>query len=68
MEYHKCLITAWKVYEVVTKLTKVEKDDGGTITMLSWNQTFSGLVFVKKNIPALKYDRDREIETVHAFI
>ena len=36
--------------------------------MSSWNQTFSGLVFVKKNIPALKYDRDREIETVHAFI
>ena len=68
MEYHKCLITVWKVYEVVTKLTKVGKDGGGTITMSSWNQTFSGLVFIEQNIPVLKYDRDKEIETVHAFI
>ena len=39
--------------------------------MLSLNQKISGLVFVKPNIPPLKYGRDMEIEastTVTEFI
>ena len=32
-DYQKCLITASKAHEVVTKITKVEKDGGGTINM-----------------------------------
>ena len=36
--------------------------------MWSWNQKISGLVFVKPNIPALKYGRDMEIEAANNFI
>ena len=32
-EYCKCLITASKAHEVVTKMTKVERDRDGTISM-----------------------------------
>ena len=61
-EYRKCLITASKAHEVVTKMTKVEKGGGGTVNMWSLNQKISGLVFVKRNIPALKHGSDTEIE------
>ena len=61
-EYRKCLVTASKSHEVVTKMTKVEKGGGGTVNMWSWNQKISGLVFVKPNIAALKYGTDRETE------
>ena len=67
-EYRKCLITASKAHEVVTKMTKVEKGGGGTVNMWSLNQKISGLVFVKPNIPALKYGRDMEIEAANTFI
>ena len=50
-----------KPHEAVTKMTKVEKGGGGTVYMWSFNQKISGLVFVKSNIPALKYGRDMEI-------
>ena len=63
-EYRKCLITASKAYEVVNKMTKVEKADGGTVNISSLNQKISGLVFVKPNIAAVKYGRDMEIEAV----
>ena len=59
--------TASKACEVVTKMTKVEKCGGGTGNMWSLNQTISGLVFVKPNIPALKYGRDIEIEVANTF-
>ena len=36
--------------------------------MWSLNQNISGLVFVKPNIPALKYGRDMEIEAANTFI
>ena len=36
-EYRKCLITASKAHEVVTKMTKVEKGGGGIISMWSLN-------------------------------
>ena len=68
LEYRKCLITASKAHELVTKMTKVEKGGGGTVSMWSLNQKMSGLVFVKSNIPALKYGRDIEIEAANAFI
>ena len=61
-EYRTCLITASKAHEVVIKMIKVEKGGGGTVNMWSLKQKISGLVFVKPNIPALKYDRDVEIE------
>ena len=32
-EYCKCLITASKAHEVVTKMTKVEKGGDGTVSM-----------------------------------
>ena len=32
-EYRKCLITASKAHEVVTKMTKVERGRDGTISM-----------------------------------
>ena len=32
-EYRKCLLTALKAHEVVTKLTIVEKDSSGTINI-----------------------------------
>ena len=59
--------TASKACEVVTKMIKVEKCGGGTGNMWSLNQTISGLVFVKPNIPALKYGRDMEIEVANTF-
>ena len=67
-EYRKWLITASKAHEVVTKTTKVEKGGGGTVNMWSLIQKISGLVFVKPNIPALKYGRDMEIEAANTFI
>ena len=36
--------------------------------MWSLDQIISGLVFVKSNIPALKYGRDKEIEAADTFI
>ena len=57
-EYSKCLITASKYHEAVTKLTKVEKGGGSTANRWSMNQNISGLVYVKLNITALKYGRD----------
>ena len=36
-EYRKCLITASKAHEVVTKMTKVERGGGGTVNMGSLN-------------------------------
>ena len=33
-EYRRCLITASKAHEVITKITKVEKGGGGRITGL----------------------------------
>ena len=60
--------TASKACEVVTKMIKVEKCGGGTGNMWSLNQRISGLVFVKPNIPALKYGRDMEIEASKIFI
>ena len=67
-EYRKCLITASKAHEVVTKMTKVEKGGGGTISMWSLNQKVSGLALVNPNIPALKYGRYNEIEAAITFI
>ena len=64
-EYCKCLITASKAHEVVTKMTKVEK--GGTINMRSLNQKISALGFVKLNIPGLKYGRDMEVGSENTF-
>ena len=67
-EYRKCLITLWKAHEVFTKMTKaVEKGGGGKVNMWSLNQKISGLVFVRPNIPALKYGRDMEIEAANTF-
>ena len=40
--------TTSKAYEVVTKMTKVEKGGGGTGNMWSLNQTISGLVFLNQ--------------------
>ena len=37
LEYRKCLITASKAHEVITKMTKVEKGGGGTGNMRSLN-------------------------------
>ena len=37
LEYRKCLITASKAHELVTKMTKVEKGGGGTVSMWSLN-------------------------------
>ena len=34
-EYRKCLITASKGHEVVTKIIKLQKDGGGTVNMWS---------------------------------
>ena len=66
-EYRKCLITTSKHHEVVIKMTKVGKGSGGTVNMWFLNQKISGLVFVKPNIPALKYGRDMEIEVANTF-
>ena len=67
-EYCKCLLTASKGREVVTKMTKVEVDGFGTVKMWSLNQKISILVFLKPNIPALRYGRDMEIESANTFI
>ena len=49
-------------------MTKVVEVGGSTVNMWSLNQKISGLVFVKPNIPALKYGRDMEIEAANTFI
>ena len=67
-DYQKCLITASKAHEVVTKMTKVEKDGGSKANMCSFNQKISALVFVKPNIPTLKYGRYMAIEVANTFI
>ena len=45
----------------------VEKRGGDKVNMWSLNQKISGLVFVRPNIPALKYGRDMEIEAANTF-
>ena len=67
-ENPKFLITASKAHEVVTKMSKAEKGGGGTINIWSLNLNISRLVFVEPDIPALKYDRDMEIEAANTFI
>ena len=62
-EYRKFLITVSKAHEVVTKMTKVEKSSGSRVSMWFLNRKISGLVFVKLNIPALKYGRIYKGET-----
>ena len=37
------------------------------VNMWSLNQIISGLVFIKSNIPDLKYGRDMEIEIANTF-
>ena len=49
-------------------MAKVEKLSVGTINIWYLNQTISGLVFVKPNIPALKYGRDMKIDKAIIFI
>ena len=61
------VITVSKAYEVVTKMTEVEIGGGGTIDMWTLNQKISGLVFIKPNIPALKYGREMEIKVANTF-
>ena len=68
LEYRKCLITASKAHEVVTKMTEVEKVGDGAINMWFPKQKISGLVFVEPNIPALEYSRDMEVEAANTFI
>ena len=60
-------ITVSKAHEVVTKMTEVEIGGGGTIHMWTLNQKISGLVFIKPNIPALKFDREMEIKVANTF-
>ena len=45
LEYRKCLITALKAHEVVTKITKVEKGGGGTVNMWYFNQNLLNQIF-----------------------
>ena len=61
------VITVSKAHEVVTKMTEVEISGGGTIDMWTLNQKISGLVFIKPNIPALKYDREMETKVANTF-
>ena len=49
-------------------MTKAERCGGGTINIWSLNQKTSGLVFIKPNIPALKYGREMEIKAANIFI
>ena len=60
-------ITVSKAHEVVTKMTEVEIGGGGTIDMWTLDQKISGLVFIKPNIPALKFDREMEIKVANTF-
>ena len=48
-------------------MTEIEIGGGGTIDMWTLNQKISGLVFIKPNIPALKYDREMEIKVANTF-
>ena len=44
-EHPKCLRTASKAHEIVTKITKLEKCGGGAVNMWFLIQKISGLVF-----------------------
>lgn len=56
-QFRKGVITASKVHEVKTKMSKVNVDDKN---MWSLIKKVSGFTFINPNIPALKYGRDME--------
>ena len=46
----------------LTKMAKISKGGGGYVDMFQLNQSVSGLKYVPKDLPALKYGRDVEKE------
>ena len=63
----KGFITDVKAKEVITKMKKVRKGGGGVLNIWSLKEKNSGIISVNPNIPALKYGRDMEIETISKF-
>ena len=51
----KDFITAWDEHEVMTKMKKVRKGDGGIENICSLKGKISGITCVNPNIPTLKY-------------
>ena len=51
----KGIITAWNAHEVITKMKKVRKGDGGIENVWSLKGKISVTTFVNPNIPTLKY-------------
>ena len=67
-EFRKGVISASKVHEVKTKMSKFKKGTSGPINMFGLIQKVSGNQFTSPDIPALKYGRDMEPEAADKFI
>ena len=65
--FRKCVVTASKCHDVLTKLNKIEKGGGGYVDMFKLNQNVSGLTYINPNIPALKYGRCMEDHAANSF-
>ena len=63
----KCIITASKAHEVITKMKQIRKGGGSVGNIWSFKETISGNNFFNPNIPALRYEKDVEIEPVYIF-
>ena len=64
----KGVITASKVYSVLTKMNKILKHTGGCVDMWSSCQNISGLSFTNPDLPALKYGQIMEMEATNQFV
>ena len=66
--FRKGVVTSSKFHNVLTKMAKISKVGGGYVDMFQLNQSVSGLKYVPKDLPALKYGRDMEKEVAITFL
>ena len=66
--FRKGVVTASKFHNVLTKMAKISKGGGVYVDIFQLNQSASGLKYVPKDLPALKYGRDMEKEAAITFL
>ena len=67
-EYRKGVISASKVHDVKSKMTKIKKGkESSCVNMFGLIQKVSGNQFTSPDIPALKYGRNMESEAANNF-
>ena len=66
--FRKGVVIASKFHNVLTKMAKISKGGGGYVDMFQLNQSVSGLKYIPKDLPALKYGHDMEKEAAITFL